>query len=203
MEHLIQSIAAVVAITNPLGAAPVFLTMTRELDSSQRRRAALRATVAVILILGVAAVAGTSILKAFGVSLPAFQAGGGLVIVLMGLEMLRGSPSRVQHDPTAPPGGDDAIIVPFAMPLIAGPGAIATVVTLTSHAQGWRGVADTLVAIAVTAVALIASLISSAWLEGRVKHHGHGLFVRFMGLILVAIGAQLLLGGIRAFLIRG
>jgi len=73
----------------------------------------------------------------FRYSLPAFGAAGGLVIVLMGLEMLRGTPTRVQHDDQAEPDRDDPIIIPFAMPLVAGPGAITTVITLTAQHEGW------------------------------------------------------------------
>ena len=199
MDHLIQAIAAIVAITNPLGAAPIFVALTDELQPTQRRREALRAASVVFVILVLAAVVGRWVLKAFGVSVPAFQAAGGLVIVLMGLEMLRGSPTRVQHDPQAPQVDGDPIIVPFAMPLIAGPGAITTVITLASRGHGWPALVEPIVGVTVAVVALAASLFSSTWLEERVKHHGHGLFLRFMGLILVAIGAQLLLSGVTTF----
>jgi multiple antibiotic resistance protein len=199
MDHLVQAIAAILAITNPLGAAPVFVALTDELQPAQRRREAFRAALVVLVILVVAALVGRWILRAFGVSVPAFQAAGGLVIVLMGLEMLRGSPSRVQHDPQAGPVEGDPIIVPFAMPLIAGPGAITTVITLASRGHGWPSLVEPIVGVIVAALALTASLLSSTWLEERVKHHGHGLFLRFMGLILVAIGAQLLLSGVTSF----
>jgi multiple antibiotic resistance protein len=116
----------------------------------------------------------------------------------MGLEMLRGFPTRVQHDP--PPDTDDAIVIPLAMPLIAGPGAITTVITLTTQAPGWRGQVHAFVAVAVTSGVLLVTLLSSNWIGERIAARGQRIFLRFMGLILVSIGAELLLTGVRTFL---
>jgi multiple antibiotic resistance protein len=120
------------------------------------------------------------------------------VILLMGLEMLRGSPTRVQHERT--PDADDAIVIPLAMPLIAGPGAITTVITLTTQAPGWRGQMNAFVAVAVTSLVLLVTLLSSNWIGERIAARGQRIFLRFMGLILVSIGAELLLTGVRTFL---
>ncbi|MBU0767526.1 MAG: MarC family protein, partial [Proteobacteria bacterium] len=116
MQYLIQSTIAIIAIMDPLGAAPIFLGLTDEMTRWQRTRAAVRASFYCIVILTVSAFGGEWILRAFGVTLPAFQVAGGLIIVLMGLEMLSGTPTRVQHDPKEP-GAEDTILVPFAMPL--------------------------------------------------------------------------------------
>ena len=121
-----QSFAAVFAITDPLGAAPIFLGLTMEMTRKQQLRSAIRASLWSFGILAVSGLCGNIFLKIFAISLPAFQAAGGLVIVLMGLEMLGGSHTRVQHE-EPPVDKDDPIIVPFAMPLVAGPGAITTV----------------------------------------------------------------------------
>lgn len=200
MEHLIQAIIALLAIANPLGAAPIFFTLTEDLADAERRRAALHASLAVLIILTSAAVVGQWILEAFGISFAAFQAAGGLVVSLMGLEMLRGSPTRVQHDHNGDDDREDSILVPFAMPLVAGPGAITTVITLTTRYQSWRGISDALVAVAVTTVLLYAALRSSTWLAKRLSSRAHRIFLRFMGLILLAVGAQLLLTGVRSFM---
>jgi hypothetical protein len=138
MTSLLQDIVALIAITNPLGALPVFLAITERLAPAQRSRAGLGAAFAVTIILAVAALAGKPVLAAFGISMPALQAAGGLVVLLMGLEMLRGAPTRVQHD-QEPQSAADQVLVPLAMPLLAGPGAIATVITLASRTAAWRG----------------------------------------------------------------
>jgi multiple antibiotic resistance protein len=196
----IQAFAAVFAITDPLGAAPIFAGMAANLSARQRIKAAWRATITSFLILAISGLCGKFILSAFAISLSAFQAAGGLVIVLMGLEMLRGSPTRVQHDDPTNPEKDDPFIIPFAMPLVAGPGAITTVITLTAQRPGWANQLTTLAAIAATMVVLLVTLLSAAWFSAKLGSHGLRILIRFLGLILLAIGAQLLLSGIQEFL---
>lgn len=200
MEHAIQAVIALLAITNPLGNAPIFFTFTEQATSSERRRDALRACVAVFVILTVAALAGQWILRVFGISFPAFQAAGGLVVSLMGLEMLRGNPSKIQHDHNPAEDQDDPMLIPLAMPLIAGPGAITTVITLSTRGSAWSGITDALIAVVVTTAALFLALVSSSWLAKRLSERADRIFLRFMGLILLAVGAQLLLAGVRSFM---
>ena len=208
MEQLVQAIAALLAISNPIGAAPVFASLTAGRSPGQRRKAAFSVVIAVFVILAIATFAGEWILKAFGVSLPAFQAGGGLVVLLMGLEMLHGSPTKMQHGnehkaPTDDGGdedaGGDSIIVPLAMPMIAGPGTITTVITLTSHGKGISDSIIVLIASGVLAAALLVVLFAAGWLDQRMSKSAHTILLRFMGLVLVAIGAQLVLAGFKAF----
>jgi len=199
VDQLVRAIIAVLAISNPVGAVPLFLSLTETRDAGDRRQAALRASIAVFVILTLAAFGGRIVLATFGISIPAFRAAGGLVILLMGLEMLRGSPTRVQHEGTA--DADDAIVVPLAMPLIAGPGAITTVITLTTQSPGWRGQVQAFVAVAVTTAVLFVTLLSSNWIGERITARGQRIFLRFMGLILVSIGAELLLTGVRTFVV--
>jgi len=199
MNELIQAIVALLAIANPLGAAPIFLGFTKDMDQRQRRRQALRASVAVFIILAVSSVAGNWILGAFGLSFAAFQAAGGLLILLMGLEMLGGSPTRAHQVPEGGAEKEDPIMVPFAMPMIAGPGAITTVITLTSKNPHVAGQTTVLGAVAVVALVLFLALMASVWLSDRMHAHGHGILLRFMGLILAAMGAQFMLSGIHTF----
>ncbi len=201
MHELIQALAALFAIANPIGAAPVYLGLTAEMDRRDRMRGAARASVAVFVILAVSAVGGNWVLSAFGISFAAFRAAGGLVILLMGLEMLAGSRTRAQRDPGQGAPKDDPVIVPFAMPMIAGPGAITTVITLTARGPGWK--VPVLGAVAVLAGSLFVWLWATVKLGARIGKHGHGILLRFLGLILVAMGAQFLLTGLKTFLAAG
>ncbi|GBE21142.1 MAG TPA: MarC family protein [Actinobacteria bacterium] len=198
MSELAQAIAALLAITNPVGALPVFLSITEDSDRQTRRRYAALASGVVFAILAVSAIGGRWILEAFGISMPAFQAAGGLVIVLMGLEMLQGSPTRVQHS-DRPISEEDSILVPFAMPMVAGPGAITTVITLTAKSGDVEGDLTVVLAVAVIALILFLVLALSASAGRFIRGRGGVLVVRFMGLILVAIGAQYLFDGVKAF----
>jgi multiple antibiotic resistance protein len=199
MNLLLQDIVALLAITNPLGAIPAFLAVTNRMDFKVRRRAGMRAAVAVGLILAAAAVAGRPILLAFGISMPAFQAAGGLVILLMGLEMLRGAPTRIQYDAEADESAEEHILVPVAMPLVAGPGAIATTITLSSRTSTWSDLMVLLIAAVVVAVVSLVTFSSAHWVSSKVGVRGQRIFLRFMGLILAAVGAQVLLSGLYSF----
>jgi small neutral amino acid transporter SnatA (MarC family) len=114
----------------------------------------------VFAILVISAVIGQGVLSLFGVSLPAFRAAGGLVIVQMGLEMLGGQMSRVQHEPEDAETAEGQLLVPFAMPIVAGPGAITTVITLAvTHRSGL---------LPLVALAESAGLVALLWLTLRV-----------------------------------
>ncbi len=202
MEAYFQALIALLAIANPVGAAPVFLELVRGFSRDQKRSAALRASLAVFAILAVSAVAGQAILSLFGISLPAFRTAGGLVIVLMGLEMLRGETTRVQQDPGDPDAAEGAILVPFAMPLVAGPGAITTVITLAiaHRAPSFPFVPFVaLVGSAGVAVVLWLILLLMIGNERLLGMRAKRILTRFMGLILIAIGFQLGLDGVREF----
>jgi multiple antibiotic resistance protein len=146
----------------------------------------------------VAALGGKPVLAAFGISMPALQAAGGLVVLLMGLEMLRGAPTRVQHD-QEPQTAADQVLVPLAMPLLAGPGAIATVITLASRAAAWREMMLLLIAVVVVGAAVGVILASAPRLGRVIGYRGQRILLRFMGLILAAVGAEVLLVGIYTF----
>jgi multiple antibiotic resistance protein len=201
MPTLLQDIVALLAISNPLGALPIFLAITEGVTPAERLRAALRAALASTIILAVAALAGRPILAAFGISMPALQAVGGLVILLMGLEMLHGAPTKVQHD-QGQQAAADRVFVPLAMPLLAGPGAITTVLTLSSRAGTWRETMSLLIAV-VSVGAIIGIILASADRLGRlIGARGQRILLRFMGLILAAVGAEVLLAGIYTFVPR-
>jgi multiple antibiotic resistance protein len=202
MPSFVQEIVALLAITNPLGAVPVFLVLTEGMSPPERSRAALRAAVAVVVILGVVAVAGRALLAAFGISMPALQAAGGLVVLLMGLEMLHGTPTRIQYDQEAE-SRHEQVLVPLAMPLMAGPGAITTVLTLSSRASAWRDLAILLGAVTVVGAATLGVLLSAHRVGGVVGSRGQRILLRFMGLILAAVGAEVLLAGLYTYVPAG
>lgn len=198
MPSFMQEIVALFAITNPLGAVPVFLAITEGASPAERPRAAIRAAVAVIVILGIVALAGKALLAAFGISMPALQAAGGLVVLLMGLEMLHGTPTKVQHDQEAQ-SRHEQVLVPLAMPLMAGPGAITTVLTLSSRVTIWREMAMLLGAVTIVGLAILVVLLSANRVVGVIGSRGQRILLRFMGLILAAVGAEILLAGVYTF----
>lgn len=201
MATLLQDVVALLAISNPLGALPVFLAITENASAAERSRAGLRVAFAVTTILAAAALAGRPILGAFGISMPALQAAGGLVILMMGLEMLHGAPTRVQHD-DGQQSTADRVLIPLAMPLLAGPGAITTVLTLSSRADGWTGTLMLLIAVVLVGATIAIVLASATRLGSLLGARGQRILLRFMGLILAAVGAEVLLAGVYTFVPR-
>jgi len=196
----LQATVALIAIANPFAALPVFLSLVPGDNPASHRAAANRVAVAVFAILAGAVLLGGFVLDLFGISFAAFRAGGGLVVTLTGLDMLRRQQPAAQEDPAAALSAADQLLVPVAMPLIAGPGTIITAMTMAARANGAGRTWIVLLATAVVAATVWLVLALSGWVQRRLGTRGQAIVVRFMGLVLVAVGAQLVLGGVVEFI---
>jgi multiple antibiotic resistance protein len=195
------SFSAIFFVVDPFSAVPFFLAMTREHTAEERRVTALRASVAAGLVLAVFAIAGAWVFKVLGISLGAFKIAGGVVLLLLALDMIRTQPSRTritEGEVEAGAGKEDVAIVPLAMPLLAGPGGIATAIVLMSRARGgpWWHAIPVLVAIALTAVGSYVLLASATRTERVLGRTGLAILERAAGLLLVAVGIQFMLDGL-------
>jgi multiple antibiotic resistance protein len=198
MDDFLHAVIGLFAITNPLGAAPVFVGVVAGAPQARQREAARQLSLAVFVILGGSALIGQTVLDLFGITIDAFRAAGGLLLVLIATDMLRGGkPSSVQAEHAS--DLDDQILVPLAMPLIAGPGAITTSITLALGHSRWGVPWVALTAAAVVAALLFVTLRLFIDHDRLLSPRGQRILTRFMGLILMAIGFQLGLGGIRSF----
>lgn len=194
----LQALVALIAIANPVAAVPVFLSLVPAGQPRAARQAATRVAVAVLAILVGAVLVGRVVLEMFGISFAAFRVGGGLVVTLAGLDMLR-SGHGAEANETVPARASEHLIVPVAMPLIAGPGTIITAMTMAARAADAGRPAVMLAAVAVVAAFVWLVLALSGWVQQRIGARGQAIVARFMGLVLVAIGAQLVLGGVAEF----
>jgi len=196
-------LVGLLAVVNPLGALPIFLSMTNKDDPKADMRTINRATIAVALILLVSAWSGESLLGFFGITINAFRAAGGLLILLMGITMLHGKQSHVQHCPDEAESvneKEDISVVPLAIPLMAGPGAISLVILDSNKIHGWQG--DIKLALAILSVAAIAWLVLliAEKMRDQLGTIGLNIVTRIMGLILAAIGVQFMADGITQLL---
>lgn len=201
LHYFLHATVALVAMVNPLEAAQFFPTFTQGATPAQLRQAALKATFYAFTILTVSALVGRYILMAFGISTSAFQAAGGLVIMTVGFRMLWGE-AQTAKEPSAAnvnPAESVGLLVPFVMPIVTGPGAITTAITLTTRDEGWMNLLLVLGAILLNAVILWFSLRASVMMEKWLSVRAQKLISRFMGLILLAIGAQMAMSGVRTF----
>ena len=202
-DDYIQAIVAVFVITDPIGKSVFFLLLTKD-DPNKRAKSAFTVCMTVAIILGAAALVGRQLLDAMGIHLGAFGFTGGIIVAGMGLEMLgTGQASRAQgrqresaHDP---PGDDDSLFVPFAMPLIAGPGAITVIISLANQTNSWAATWMALIAIGLNVVIMFAAFVFLAGHLSKLSDRAIGIFTRFGGLVIATIGVQLAFGGIKSF----
>ncbi len=195
------SLSAIFFVVDPFSAVPFFLAMTRDVSAAERRETALRASFTAGLVLGVFALAGAWIFHLLGISLAAFKIAGGVVLLLLALDMIRIQPSRTritEKEVEAGASKGDVAVVPLAMPLLAGPGSIATVVVLMARARAgpWWHSLPVLGAIVVTAAATYLILAGAMRTERVLGRAGLAIIERAAGLLLVAIAIQFMLDGL-------
>ncbi len=201
LKFALVALSAVFFVIDPLANVPLFLTITRGFSPEQRRKVALRAAFATWLILSIFAFAGGLIFQAFGISLGAFKIAGGLMLLLMSIDMMRAQPSPTRttiEEQDESRARDDVAIFPMAIPMLAGPGAIATVMVLMSRAA-WHPVTTAAVLLAVTITCLVAWLLmrAAANAERMIPKTLLRAFERVMGLLLAAVAVEFIAGGVR------
>ena len=194
---------SILFLVDPIAVVPAYLAFVRS-ESPERRKATARAAcVAAGITLLVFASAGDLILKMFGVTLPAFRIAGGFILWLVAMDMLRAQPSRQRTSPEEEAEGVEKVdvsVFPLAIPMLAGPGAISTVVLLVSNAKRIGEYLVVFVAIALTAFATYSILVGALRIERRLGRVGLNVLQRVMGLILAAIAVQFVADGARDLL---
>jgi MarC family membrane protein len=176
---------------------PLFLAMTMP-AAAERRRTAWRASMVAMFTLAAFAAAGGWIFRLLGISLGAFQIAGGILLFLLAIDMLRAQRSRQRTTPEEEAEGvdkDDVSVFPLGIPMLAGPGATATVMVLMSRAEHAWQVAVVFASIAATAAASYGILAASVRIGERLGHTGLNVVQRVMGLILAATAVQFVVGG--------
>lgn len=206
LKFAVVALSAVFFVIDPLANLPIFLTITAGDSVAQRRRIARRAAVATWVLLLAFAVAGGLIFRAFGISLGAFKVAGGLMLLLMAIDMMRAqpSPTRTSDEEQAESRArEDVAIFPLAVPMLAGPGAIATVMVLMSRAE-WRPIPTAAVFVAVTVTCLASWLLMrhAASAERLIPKTVLRAFERLMGLLLAAVAVEFIASGVRDLVAR-
>ncbi len=195
--------AGLLAILNPIGVIPIFINLTQNQTAGERRRTAFTAAITVAVVLAVTLLAGELILNFFGISVASFQVGGGILILMNALSMLQGKvgPTRqTAEEAQETQEKEQVAVVPLGVPLIAGPGAISTVILYGHRPALFGRYIILLFGIAVVAgivwlVLQLAPLISRA-----LSHTGINIVTRLMGLIMAAIGIEFIAAGLRVLL---
>ena len=201
-DDYFRAIVAVMVITDPFGRPIFFAMLTKDMGKEARRAAAMKVILAVAAILVGAALVGKHLLDALGIHLGAFGLVGGLIVAAMGFEMMAaGEPSRAQGGQASreQPGPEDQLLVPFAMPFIAGPGAITIVITLASTTDGFDSTLMALTAVGISVLTMTFTFTFLVDFLARISEQTMSIVTKFGGLIIATIGVQLALDGIKRF----
>jgi small neutral amino acid transporter SnatA (MarC family) len=190
----ISAVVLLLLVCDPFGNIPIFISALRDVPRERRRLIILRECLIAFLVLTLFAFVGQPFLKLLGLSEISLQIGGAVVLMLVAVRMVFPSPEGVYGQP---PGGEP-FIVPLAVPALAGPSALATVLLLVSRepTRTWQWVA------AIAVVMLVSALVLAfaERLQQVLGERATAAFERLMGLILAAVAVELMLRGIRAFL---
>jgi multiple antibiotic resistance protein len=198
-QEYLRFIATLTAVLDPFLAVPIFLGVTASREPASRHRLANAVTATVFVVLAGAAIFGEALLKFLGASLPAFQVGGGLVLLLMALAMLNAQvggmrQSRAEEEELE--SGVYSGVVPLAVPLLAGPGAIGTTI-IAAQAGGVAHVSAVLGCIALVCAILWAVLRLADAVGQRMGQTGLNIATRLLGLLLAAIAIETMADGLK------
>jgi len=191
---------SLLSIVDPLAVVPMFVTLVAKEQRAEQRRTAMRAVFTMTVMLLLFASAGNAIFHFFGITVPAFKIAGGVLLFSMSLEMMRAHSSAVRSKPEEEREAhekQDVGIVPLGIPLLSGPGAIATSMVWAARAKGPAQHAALYASIVIVGVITLVTLIFSTKLLERLGKTGINIATRIMGLILAATAAQFLIDGVR------
>jgi multiple antibiotic resistance protein len=199
--HALTVFMGFFAIMNPIASVPIFLSLTEGDDEKTTAMVASRALLLAFLIVTIFSVAGKLIFDLFGITLPAFQITGGLLFFLIGFHMLQGDQSSVQH-----PSEKDkkksleaalsVTVSPLAMPILAGPGTIATAMNF-STGENFMDMAVTIAMFGLLCIITYVLFVSGEKFVTYIGASALGVITRMMGLILAVIGSQMVITGVR------
>jgi multiple antibiotic resistance protein len=202
IELFISAFVTFFVVIDPPGCAPIFSSLTAGTDAAHRRAMAIRSVMVASGILFVFAVFGEDLLGALGISLDAFRVAGGIMLFLIALDMVfekrtERRENRAQ-DVKDNPQHEDISIFPMAIPMIAGPGSIASVMLLMAKSNG---ITESLIVLGALAAMLVLTLISLLLAGPLMKLLGYrveAMITRILGVVLAALAAQFVIDGIKA-----
>lgn len=189
-----------VAILNPVGVIPVFINLTQQQSPAERRETAFVTGLSVGMVLMVSLVAGEFILNLFGITVASFRVGGGILILLMAISMMQATMSPTRQTPEEARDAvlkESVAVVPLAIPLLAGPGAISTIVLYANRSDKVLHYLVLAVGIGVVAAFVWLMFRLADRIAARLGRTGINVVTRIMGLIMASIGVEFMASGLR------
>jgi multiple antibiotic resistance protein len=196
---LIKSFLALFTVVDPIGGAPLFLTLTEGASEKERKLIALRASLTLFIVLALFLFLGQNLLKLFHISLSAFKVAGGLLLILTAIDMLYARTRAIKETPEEREKWkekEDVSIVPLGIPYLAGPGAITTTVIL-SEGIDWERKLWLLGVIALVSISTLIIFFFASYIFRLFGETGTKALVRILGLILASIAVEYIISGIK------
>jgi multiple antibiotic resistance protein len=198
----ITAFVTLFVVIDPPGLAPLFVALTKGMTAAHRRAIALRAVVVAAVLLTAFGAFGEALLGFIGISMPAFRIAGGILLFLTALDMLF-ERRRPRREGQAAPHPDDPSVFPLATPLIAGPGAMATMILLTGQAGSWAEILAVHAIMAAVLGIVFVLCLGAGVMERVLGDTGINVVTRLLGMLLAALSVQFVLDGLRAYGLAG
>jgi multiple antibiotic resistance protein len=200
LNYAIGTLAALFPIANPIGAIPIFYSLTATDSRSERRQQAQRTAIAVVLILAVFLVSGRTILQFFGISLDVLRIAGGLLVGNAAWELVASKPRLMDAEQKAGVEKEDVSFTPMATPLVAGPGSIGVIIGISTRMAQWSDYLGCAIGIALFGALLYICLVLGESLLSLLGRNGMGALNRILGFFILAIAVQLIADGVLSLL---
>jgi multiple antibiotic resistance protein len=196
---LLKVAIALLAIVNPVGCLPIFISATSGWKKAERARTARTVAITVLIVLSVSAFIGESILDFFGITIPSFQVGGGILLLLIAISMMHGKQGGTRQTPEEAEDMSEReviAIVPLSIPLLAGPGAISSMILTAQQHPGFWGHISLVIPVALIALFIWGMLLLSEVITNYLGTIGINIVTRLMGLILAAMSVEFIAHGL-------
>ncbi len=195
----VKIFVAMIVIVNPVGIMPVFVAMTAHTSEAERKKIARIASVSVFIVLLVSAVLGERVLEMFGISIASFKVGGAILVMTAALSMMQAMPTRDKQTPEEAKEAEDKAsiaVVPLAIPLLAGPGAMSTIIIYASEKKTFLHLGIVCLVVLGIAISTWLALRIATKVGSRMSKTTVNVATRIMGLLLAALAVEIFAGGI-------
>ncbi|KVU26346.1 hypothetical protein WK65_12275 [Burkholderia ubonensis] len=200
---LLKSFISLLALINPVGAVPFFLSLTAQQTDDERRRTIRIASVSVFCVITVTTLLGQQIIDFFGISVGSLEVGGGIIMLLMAISMLIAQAGNTRSTPEERHEAeqkDNIAVVPLAIPLLTGPGSISTVIIYAANSRHWYDRVGLVAIGAVLACLCFFAMRLAEPIANWIGRTGINIATRLMGLMLSALAVEFIVNGLRALL---
>ncbi|KIC42491.1 MarC family transcriptional regulator [Ruegeria sp. ANG-R] len=199
MAFFITAFTTMFVVIDPFGTTPVFVALTQDIDAATRRKIAIRSCLTAVFILIAFAAFGEAVLGFVGISMPAFKVAGGALLFLTALDMLFERRNKRRENRAEEEEHPDPSVFPLAIPLIAGPGSIATIILLAGQNPGIQGIAAACAVMLAVMLVVFVFFLAGGLIARILGKTGLNVLTRLLGMLLAALSVQFILDGLKAF----